>query len=129
MNTQEVLETYYQYVNAPDKPDWDSWLTLFDENVEIDEQVAGRFVGIDVLRGVVDGFKKGYSRFNNYPKHFVVDGDQACVVSRIEAANMGGVPIAANVCNYYRVKDGKIVYMANFHDTRPFDPFVNQKLD
>ena len=31
--------------------------------------------------------------------------------------------------NYFQFRDGKIAYMANFHDTRPFDPFVNQKLD
>ena len=39
------------------------------------------------------------------------------------------VTTEANVANYFRIKDGKIVYMANFHDSRPFDPFMNQKLD
>ena len=27
---------------------------------------------------------------------------------------------------FQKLEDGKIAYMANFHDTRPFDPFVNQ---
>ena len=31
--------------------------------------------------------------------------------------------------NYFRIRDGKIVYMANFHDSVPFGPFLDQKLD
>jgi ketosteroid isomerase-like protein len=95
----------------------------------MDEQLAGHLEGIEVLRGAIGGLEKGYSKFKNYPKHIVVNGNEACVVSRIEAANASGVPIEANVANYFRVKNGKITYMSNFHDTRPFDPFMNQKLD
>jgi hypothetical protein len=50
-------------------------------------------------------------------------------VSHISAANAGGEPIEANVMNYFKITDGKISYMANFHDSRPFAPFLNQKLD
>jgi ketosteroid isomerase-like protein len=109
--------------------DWDTWLTLFDDNVVIDEQLAGHCEGIGVLRGAIGVMKKGYSRFQNVPKHIVINGNEASVVTHISAANAAGEPIEANVSNYYQIKDGKIVYMANFHDTRPFDPFVNQKLD
>ena len=56
-------------------------------------------------------------------------GDQACVMSHISAANAKGVVIEAEVANYFKLRDGKIAYMANFHDTVPFGPFVNQKLD
>jgi len=126
MDTKQIIDTYYKSVNAGD---WDTWLTLFDDNVVIDEQLAGHVEGIGILRGAIGGMKKGYSKFQNVPKHIVVEGDQATVVSHISAANAAGVPIEANVANYYQVKNGKIVYMANFHDTRPFDPFVNQKLD
>jgi ketosteroid isomerase-like protein len=126
MSTRDVIDTYYRTVNAGD---WETWLTLFDDNVVIDEQLAGHVEGIGVLRGAIAGMKKGYSRFQNVPKNVVVDGDQACVTSHISAANASGVPIEANVANYFRLAGGKIVYMANFHDTRPFDPFVNQKLD
>ena len=31
--------------------------------------------------------------------------------------------------NYFRFENGKIVYMSNYHDSRPFDPFMNQQLD
>lgn len=125
MDTREIIDTYYKSVNAGD---WDTWLTLFDDNVVIDEQLAGHVEGIGVLRGAIGVMKAGYSKFTNVPKHIVVDGDQATVISHISAANAAGVPIEAEVANYYQVAGGKIVYMANFHDTRPFDPFVNQKL-
>jgi ketosteroid isomerase-like protein len=125
LDTREIVEQYYHYVN---QGDWDKWLGLFADDVEIDEQLAGHVEGIDVLRGAIGGMKKGYSKFKNNPKHIVVDGNEACVVSKITAANAAGVPIEANVANYFRIKRGKIVYMANFHDTRPFDPFVNQVL-
>ena len=126
MDTREVIEKYYESVNAGD---WDTWLTLFDDNVVIDEQLAGHVEGIGILRGAIDGMKKGYSKFLNTPQHIVVEGNQACAISRIEAANASGVPIEANVANYFRVENSKITYMANFHDTVPFGPFVNQKLD
>jgi len=125
LDTREIVEQYYHYVN---QGDWDKWLGLFADDIEIDEQLAGHVVGIDVLRGAIGGMKNGYSKFKNRPKHIVVDGNEACVVSKIEAANAAGVPIEANVANYFRIKKGKIAYMANFHDTRPFDPFVNQVL-
>lgn len=125
MNTKDVINKYYDSVNAGD---WDTWLTLFDDNVVLDEQLAGHIEGIGILRGAINGIERGYSKFQNYPNQIVIDGNEACVVSHISAANAQGVPIEANVANYFRLKNGKITYMANFHDTRPFDPFVNQKL-
>ncbi len=38
MNTREMIYKYYEAVNAGD---WNTWLTLFDENVVIDDQIAG----------------------------------------------------------------------------------------
>jgi ketosteroid isomerase-like protein len=126
MGTREIITAYYTTVNDGD---WDGWLALFDDNVVVDEQLAGHLEGVGVLRGAVGALKKGYSRFQNVPRHVVVDGNEGCVVSHISAANASGVPIEANVANYFRLENGKIVYMANFHDTVPFAPFVNQKLD
>jgi len=126
VDTRQIIDTYYDSVN---RGDWNTWLTLFQENVVIDEQLAGHVEGLDILRGAVGGLEKGYSKFQNVPKHIVVNGNEACVVSHISAANAAGVPIEANVANYFRIDNGKIAYMANFHDTVPFAPFVNQKLD
>lgn len=125
MNAKDVIEKYYQSANAGD---WATWLSLFDKNVVVDEQLAGHVEGIGVLESAIDGIERGYSKFQNNPQHIVINGNEACVVSHISAANASGVPIEANVANYFRLKDGKIAYMANFHDTRPFDPFVNQSL-
>ncbi len=126
VDTKTVIDTYYESVNTGD---WDTYLTLFTDNVVIDEQLAGHVEGVAVLRGAIGGIKKGYSRFQNVPAHIVVAGNEACVVSHISAANASGVPIEANVANYFRLEGGKIAYMANFHDTVPFAPFVNQKFD
>lgn len=122
-DTRTVINKYYEAVNAGD---WDTWLTLFDKNVIVDEQLAGHVEGTGVLGGAIGAMKKGYSRFQNVPSHFIIEGNQACVISHISAANASGVPIEANVANYFRLENGKIKYMANFHDTVPFAPFVNQ---
>lgn len=126
MTTKKVIEKYYEFANAGD---WDSYLALFDDNIVIDEQLAGHLEGIETLRNSISGLEKGYSRFKNLPKSIVVDGNQACVVSHIDAANASGVPIEVEAANYFRLRNGKIAYMSNFHDTRPFDPFVNQNLE
>jgi ketosteroid isomerase-like protein len=108
--------------------DWPTWLTLFRDDVAIDEQLAGHVEGIEILRGAVGVMERGYSKFQNVPRHIVVDGDEAAVVSHISAANAAGEPIEADVANYFRLEDGKIAYMANFHDSVPFQPFTSQDL-
>ena len=100
MDTREVIETYYDSVN---RGNWDTWLSLFDENIVMDEQLAGHIEGIGTLRGAIDGLKKGYSRFENCPRHIVVDGDRAAVVSRISAASAPDDPIEAEVANYFQI--------------------------
>lgn len=125
MDTTEVISNYYNYVNAGD---WSNWLSLFDENIVMDEQLAGHLEGLQTLRGAVGGLEKGYSKFLMHPQSTVVEGNKACVIWHCEAANASGVPIDAKGANFFEVKNGKITYMSNFHDTRPFDPFVNQKL-
>ena len=70
---RDVLIAYYRTANAGD---WQEWLTLFQEDVVIDEQLAGHVEGLDILRGAIGGMEKGYSRFQNVPKHMVVPGQQ-----------------------------------------------------
>jgi len=125
MTTKEVIDKYYEYANAGD---WDAWCDLFTDDMVMDEQLAGHIEGLATLRPMMAGMGKAYSRFQNVPKRIIVSGDEAAVVSHISAANAAGVPIEAEVMNYFRMKNGKIAYMANFHDSVPFKPFLEQNL-
>jgi ketosteroid isomerase-like protein len=122
---KQVIDAYYQSANAGD---WDKWLTLFADDIKMDEQLAGPVSGIETLRDGVGGLKKGYSKFQMHPLHEVIEGDTAAVIWHCEAANASGVPIDAKGANYFVIKDGLITYFANFHDTVPFRPFTEQKL-
>jgi ketosteroid isomerase-like protein len=123
VDPRDVLIAFYRSASAGD---WQTWLTLFHEDVVIDGQLAGHVEGLDTLRGAIGAMEKGYSRFQDVPKHIVCQGDNAAVVSHTSAANAAGEPIEAEVTHYFQLRDGKIAYMASVHDTRAFDPFVNQ---
>jgi len=120
---QDIIDRYYRYANAGD---WDRWCDLFTDDLVMDEQLAGHIEGIATLRPMMAGMGTAYSAFQNRPREVIVDGDRAAVVSHVSAANAAGVPIEADVMNYFRFRDGKIAYMANFHDSVPFAPFLNQ---
>ena len=122
MDTRDVVTRYYELANAGR---WDAWCDLFAERQVMDEQLAGHVEGRETLRDMMKGFPTMYSSFANVPKHVVVDGDQAAVVSHISAVTGGGAAIEADVCNYFRIADGQIEYMANFHDTAPFAPLTS----
>lgn len=121
MENREILEEYYRTANAGD---WDAWCDLFAEDMVMDEQLAGHIDGLATLRPMMAGMDKAYSKFQNVPKHMFVSGDEGGVVSHISAASPSGEVIEADVMNYFRFRNGKIVYMANFHDSRPFDPVM-----
>jgi ketosteroid isomerase-like protein len=123
MTNREIIDKYYDYANAGK---WDAWCDLFAEDQVMDEQLAGHIEGLATLRPMMAGMDKSYSKFQNVPKHIIVRGEEGAVVSHISAANRAGVPIEAEVMNYFRFKNGKIAYMANFHDSVPFKPFLDQ---
>lgn len=126
MTTKEIIEKYYEYANAGN---WDAWCDLFAEDMVMDEQLAGHIEGLATLRPMMGGMNKAYSKFQNVPKRIIISRNEAAVVSHISAANAAGVPIEAEVMNYFRIENDKIAYMANFHDSVPFKPFLEQKLD
>jgi len=125
MSNRRILEQYYEHANAGR---WSDWCDLFTDDMVMDEQLAGRIEGLATLRPMMDGMGQAYAVFQNVPKEFLVDGDQGAVVSHISAraAKYPDEPIEANVMNYFRFRDGKIAYMANFHDSAPFAPFLRQ---
>lgn len=120
MDTRETIETYYASVN---RGDWDTWLSLFADDVQLDEQLAGHVEGIGFLREVVEAIKTGYEKFENVPKEIVVDGERAAAITHISARSKG-IDVEADAANYFRLENGKIAYMANIHDTVPFKPFM-----
>jgi ketosteroid isomerase-like protein len=117
MDTRAVVTTYYELANAGD---WDAWCDLFAADQVMDEQLAGHIEGQATLREMMKGFPGMYASFQNRPRHIIVDGDQAAVVSHISAQTPDGHRIEAEVMNYFQVTGGRIRYMANFHDTAPF---------
>jgi ketosteroid isomerase-like protein len=125
MTTREIIDTYYRLAN---QGEWSAWCDLFDDDVVMDEQLAGHIEGLSVLRGMMDGMDRAYARFQNVPRHIVVDGDEAAVVSHISALSSKAPdrPIEADVANYFRIANGKIAYMSNHHDSRPFDPLFDK---
>lgn len=123
--TREVIDDYYRFVNAGD---WNSWLGLFNETMQMDEQLAGHVVGAAVLRGAVGGLQRGYSKFNMNPQKIVIEGEHAAVIWHCTAANAAGVPIDAMGANYFEVVGGCITYVRTVHDTVAFKPFTDQKL-
>ncbi len=119
IDTRGIVTRYYELANAGD---WDTWCDLFAGATVMDEQLAGHIEGREPLRAMMKGFPSAYSSFTNSPVHVVVEGEQAAVVSHISAVTGKGEPIEADVTNYFQVRDGEIVYFANFHDTVPFAP-------
>ncbi|MEU6894438.1 nuclear transport factor 2 family protein [Streptomyces sp. NPDC046557] len=116
-DAREILRKYYEYANAGD---WDRWCDLFADDQVMDEQLAGHIEGLDVLRSMMKGMGTMYRSFRNEPAHFLVDGEKAAAVSHVTAVGPAGEVIEAEVMNFFRIVDGKIVYMANHHDTVPF---------
>ncbi|MFF4330016.1 nuclear transport factor 2 family protein [Streptomyces sp. NPDC048387] len=116
-STTEVLRKYYEYANAGD---WDRWCDLFADDQVMDEQLAGHIEGLETLRSMMKGMGAMYRVFRNEPVHFLVDGEKAAAVSHITAVSPSGRAIEAEVMNFFRIVDGRIAYMANYHDTVPF---------
>lgn len=116
-DTSDVVQRYYQLANDGD---WAGWTDLFAEDQVMDEQLAGHVEGQDALREMMKGFPALYTSFQNVPRHIVVHDEQAAVVSHISATTPRGGAIEADVANYFRIANGRIAYMANFHDTAPF---------
>jgi ketosteroid isomerase-like protein len=117
----EIIDLYYKYANAGD---WSAWCDLFAEDMVMDEQLAGHIEGLATLRPMMDGMGKMYSKFQNVPVRVITSGNEGAVVSHISAASPSGDAIEAEVMNYFRFANGRIVYMSNFHDSAPFKPVL-----
>jgi hypothetical protein len=125
MTPRVMIERYYEYANAGK---WTAWCDLFAENMVMDEQLAGHIEGLATLRSMMAGMDAAYALFQNIPRAVILAGDQGAVLSHISAraAKYPDEPIECDVMNYFRFKNGKIAYMQNVHDSKPFEPFLRQ---
>ena len=125
MDNRAVLEKYYEHANAGQ---WGAWCDLFSDDMVMDEQLAGHIEGLATLRPMMAGMGTAYAKFQNVPRAILIDGDEGAVLSHISAlaATYPDEPIEADVMNYFRLRDGKISYMQNVHDSKPFAPFLKQ---
>lgn len=125
MTSKEIIEKYFEYANDGK---WDAWCDLFNVDCVYEEQLAGHIEGRETLRPMMQGFPQAYKRFFNIPRHFVVDGNQAMAISHISAQAMKypDEPIEADAVLYLEIEDGEIVFAQNFHDSKPFAPFLRQ---
>jgi ketosteroid isomerase-like protein len=125
MSNRRVIERYYETANAGQ---WTAWCDLFADDMVMDEQLAGRIEGLATLRPMMAGMGQAYAVFQNVPTAIMIEGDQGAVVSHISAraAKYPDEPIEADVMNYFRFRNGKISYMRNVHDSKPFAPFLRQ---
>ena len=87
MTSAQIVDRYYETANAGE---WDAWCDLFTDDMVMDEQLAGHIEGLATLRPMMAGMGRAYSRFQNVPRHVIVLGDEAAVVSHISAANAAG---------------------------------------
>lgn len=125
MDNHEIIKKYYEYANAGK---WDAWCDLFDEDMVMDEQLAGHIEKLATLRPMMAGMGQAYAKFQNVARAMIVEGDEGAVLSHISAraAKYPDEAIECDVMNYFRFKNGKIVYMQNVHDSKPFAPFLRQ---
>ena len=125
MTSKEIIEKYFEYANAGK---WDAWCDLFAADAVYEEQLAGHIKGRETLRPMMAGFPQAYKVFYNIPRHFIVEGNQAVAISHITAQAMKypDEQIEAEATLYLEIKDGEIVFAQNFHDSKPFAPFLRQ---
>ncbi len=125
MTNQQIIEKYFELASAGK---WDDWCDLFSEDMVYQEQLAGKIEGRETMRPMMAGFPDAYKKFSNTPRSMFVSGDEGAAVSHISAQAMKypDEPIEAEAMLYLRFKDGKIVFAQNFHDSKPFAPFLRQ---
>ena len=117
MNTKEVVTKYFEYVNSGK---WDDYLTLFDTDVIMEEQLLGHIEGIKNVAKGIEGLRNNPD-FRNIPLDIIVDGEKAVALWNIKSPLPGGKMLDLKGANFYIVKKGKIVHFANFHDTSVFN--------
>lgn len=125
MSTRETINKYYEYLNDGfAKGNLDSWVGLFADDFVMDEQLAGHVEGVEPMKVLSQKMLEGYSKWVMHVQKVLVEDDKAFVLWEIDATASNGVDVKTKGANLYRVKNDKVVYLSNYHDTVPFNTDV-----
>ena len=125
MNTRETINKYYEYLNDGfAQGNLDSWVGIFAGDFVMDEQLAGRVEGVEPMKELSEKMLEGYSKWIMHLQKVLVEGDDAFVLWEVEATTSNGVDVNTKGANFYRVKNDKVVYLTNYHDSVPFNTDV-----
>ncbi len=117
MTTKEIITRDFDTVN---KHDWESWYTLFDDDIVFDDAITGPIKGIEAMKASVVGTSEGFDKFENIAEEIVAEGNKGMAVCHIKAVTKNGKTLDSTGANFFRIENGKIVYLSSFHDREPF---------
>ena len=121
MNTREVIYKYYENLNIGHaKGNLDAWVDLFADNFVMDEQLAGHVEGVEPMKDLAQKMLSGYSKWYMNLLKVLVEDNEAFVIWEVTATTSDGVEVKTKGTNFYVVENDKVIYLANYHDTVPF---------
>lgn len=116
MDIKEIIRKAYR---ARELGDWPAWLELFSDDI-LYEQPGLVLEGKDALKNALERGVEGFSSQSYRPLDIIFDGEQAMYIEQIEVVTGSGDRISMKGGVHLRLKDGKISYLASYHDTVPF---------
>jgi ketosteroid isomerase-like protein len=116
VTTKDTVQNYLSNVRLM-RP-WDSFIAddvVFTSFISPTSKIEGKTAFIQATRGFYSMIKSLEVR------QLVVDGDQACALTRYELQPPnGGAPFVSDVAEHFSVRDGKIVSFSIYFDTQPY---------
>jgi ketosteroid isomerase-like protein len=115
MTTRTAIESYFK--SLADRTDWASFLSedmVFTSFTSPNKQIKGK-------APYLEGTKRFYSMVASFEvRNLLVDGEQACALTRYQLQPPAGPAFASDVAEVFRVRDGRIVSFDIYFDSAPF---------
>ena len=116
MTTRDTIQSYF--ASLEQKRDWDAFLSddmTFTSFTSPIRRVNGR-------AAYLESTKRFYSMITRLEvRGLMVDGDQACALTRYELQPPSGAPtFNSDVAEVFEVRDGKITSFDIYFDSSPF---------